>query len=64
LGISGIVPIIYKGGKEETKSAGQFSKEDGAERLNATGGMGLNDLGCCEFFFFSFFLGTKREPVI
>lgn len=27
LGISGIVPIIYKGGKEEAKSAGRLKKK-------------------------------------
>lgn len=38
------------------KSAGRFLKEDGGERVNATGGIALNDLCRCESFLFFDFL--------
>lgn len=64
LGISGIVPIIYKGGKEEMKSAGRFLKEDGGERANATGGIALNDLCRCEsFFVFWLFVCDRKQSM-
>lgn len=51
MGISGIVPIIYKRGVERRQNQPgglKKKKEDGAGSMNATGGISANDLCRCE----------------
>lgn len=57
----GLFQLSTKGVERRRNQLGGFKKEDGAERVNATGGASLNDRRRCGAFLFGFFEQSTRR---